>query len=206
VVPFDSNAALFFEQPATALGAPTPEGFGISENGKDWSYYDVATWSTLGLATDTVARSACLDVVPINTKKLKKGETPPPPPPPTPGLATDFFRFPMLTVLTGVRPPDRGIFAAYIRISYFLANEAGGGKALYRRIGGVTQKLAWPFADNAGFQYGLLDGTVTNTVGSGNLDKIRKIKTTLPARKEANARWQADSMLIAPWMPLYNSR
>jgi prepilin-type N-terminal cleavage/methylation domain-containing protein len=206
ITPYDSNAALFFEQPATALGAPTPEGWGLSENGKDWSYYDVANWSSLGIVNDTIAKNACLDYVPVNTKKLKKGEVAPPPPPPTPGLVTDFWRFPMMGATTAAPPPERGVFAAFIKISYFLKPDSSGSLALYRRIGGVTQKLAWPFGTNAGFQYALVDGTVSNTVGSGSLPNIRKIKVTLPARKEPDPRYQADSMLIAPWMPLYNAR
>jgi prepilin-type N-terminal cleavage/methylation domain-containing protein len=207
VTPYDSNAAMYFEQPATALGAPTPEGWGISANGRDWTYYNVANWSSLGLVTDTItARPACLDVVPVATKKLKKGETPPPPPPATPGLSADFWRFPMMGAVTGAPPPERGIFAAFVNISYFLKADSSGSLALYRRIGAVTQKLAWPFANNAGFQYALSDGTVSTAVAAGDLTKIRKIKTTLPARKEANARWQADSILISPWMPLYNAR
>jgi prepilin-type N-terminal cleavage/methylation domain-containing protein len=207
VTPYDSNAALFFEQPATALGAPAPEGWGVSANGRDWTFYDVANWNALGIVTDTVtARPACLDVVPVNTKKLKKGATPPPPPPATPGLATDYWRFPMMGAVTGAPPPERGVFAAFIKISYFLKPDSSGSLALYRRIGGVTQKLAWPFANNAGFQYALSDGTIEASVAAGDLTRVRKIKTTLPARKEANARWQADSILIAPWMPLYNAR
>jgi prepilin-type N-terminal cleavage/methylation domain-containing protein len=206
VTPYDSNAAIYFEQPATALGAPTPEGWGVSANGKDWTYYSVANWSSLGMVTDSTARAACLDVVPVATKKLKKGETPPPPPPPTPGLLADFWRFPMMGATLSAPPPERGIFSAYVGISYFLKPDSSGSLALYRRVGGVTQKLAWPFSNNAGFLYALDDGTTASAVASGDLGRIRKIKTTLPARKEANPRWQADSILIAPWMPLYNAR
>ncbi len=206
VIPYDTNGALFFERPAFALGAPTPEGFGISANGSDWSYFEAASWNDLGIVNDTMARLACLDVVPVNTKKLKKGEVPPPPPPPVPGLDTDFWRFPFMKGKIGIPIPERAVFSAYIKISYSLQAEPTGGLALYRHIGGVTQKLAWPFSVNAGFRYSLADGTEHTTVNAGDLPNVRRIKTILPALKVANPRWQADSMQIAPWMPLYNAR
>jgi prepilin-type N-terminal cleavage/methylation domain-containing protein len=203
--PRDTNGAVFFEQPATALGAPVPEGFGMSANGKDWSYFNTASWSGLHITNDTVARTACLDVVPV-TVKLKKGEVPPPPPPPVPGLITDFWKFPYMKGQIGAVIPERAVFSAFIKISYFLKAEPTGGLALYRHIGNVDQKLAWPFSANAGFRYSLADGTQHSTVAAGDLANIRRIKTILPALKVSNPRWQADSMQIAPWMPLYNAR
>jgi len=195
---YDPDAALYLEPLPTSMGAPTPEGFGVSLDGVDWSFYPTPNWAALGVVADYKARGACLDSVKVKPPTGKKLALNPPP--------ETYFKFPNYSGITIAQPPEQAVFAAYVMVSYYLKPESDGSKTLYRAISGTNQKLAWPFTPNAGFRYRLADGSELTTVSAADLVKIRSIKATLPAQKLADPRWQSDSLEIAPWMPLYNSR
>lgn len=191
----DSVAALYLEPPPSALGSPTPEGFGVAEDGVTWTYYATANWNDLGLAIDNNdARRSCLDTVPI--KSYKKVKAPP---------SWVFYKFPTYKTIAGDYPPERAIFAAWVKVNYFLKTDTEG-LALYRQISGETSKLAWPFTSNAEFKFRLADNSIVSSVTGATLLQIRSIQALLPAQRYGDPRWKSDSLEIAPWMPLYNSR
>lgn len=210
VVLYSDTVAMQYEPDADALGTPTPDGFATSSDGVTFSFYPVATFSSLGITSDTAAASACMSLPPLTTTKKKKkpGKKDAPPPPDTTqvGTSADYYRSGGIKAVVGSAPGERTLMFSYLDVSYYLVNDGTGKKILYRGTKYGSQKLAWPFTASAGFTYRLDDGTTSTTVATSNLPRIRSIQTALPAIRAQRGSTKADTLNVQPWLYLYNAR
>jgi prepilin-type N-terminal cleavage/methylation domain-containing protein len=206
-----TKIALEFEPPADILGDPSPEGFGVSENGTTFNYYKVANWSSLALVSSDSAGNSCLDAAALAGKK-KKANKPKKNALPIPPVTTviesleDYYETVQIGTIMGDAPDERALILGYVTISYYLKPIADGGFALYRSTSNGSQKLAWPFSAGAGFTYRLDDNATSTTVAAIDLPRVRAVRVDLPATRKARANAAADSILVQPWIPLFNAR
>lgn len=207
---YSATVALQFEQAADALGDPTPDGFALSQDGVNFSYYPTATWSTLAITHDTAAAIACMNTSPqapaTKTKPPSKKTAPAPPATVQIGSTDDYYSSTGLTPAVGSTPQERTLMFAYLSVSYFLKGDSTGNMVLYRATKAGTQKLAWPFGSAAGFKYRLDDGSTAATIGVGNLARIRAVQMNLPAIRSAREGTKADTLNVQPWLSLFNAR
>jgi prepilin-type N-terminal cleavage/methylation domain-containing protein len=210
-VPTNTKISLTLEPAADVLGNPSPEGLGVSQNGTTFAYQTVANWSSLALVHSDSAGIACLDGPALAGKKKKAGKPKKnalPPPPSTTVIASleDYFETTQIGPLFNDVPDERSLILGYVTVSYFLKPVTSGEYALYRSTSTGTQKLAWPFSAGAGFTYRLDDSSVSTTVAAADIPRIRAVRVDLPAIRKARANARADSVLVQPWIPLFNAR
>jgi prepilin-type N-terminal cleavage/methylation domain-containing protein len=193
LTPPDISSGIFLEPLPSALGAPTPQGFGAAADGVNWTWFDVSVWSNLSLAPSQAARQACLG---LDSTHVITGDS----------LEADRFQeFEDLEVYLGLLPPEGMVIAPYMYVSYYFRTGTDG-VVLYRATAAGVQKLAWPFDADAGFRFRLEDDTEGTSVSGGSLADIRWIKLNLPALKTDARSGTSNSLTAAPWIPLYNSR
>jgi prepilin-type N-terminal cleavage/methylation domain-containing protein len=206
-----TKIALEFEPPAEVLGNPSPEGLGISENGTTFTYKAVSSWSWLALVSSDSAGRSCLDGPALAGKKKKaakpkKNALPLPPPITVIESLEDYYETVQIGTLFNDAPDERALILGYVTVSYFLKPLVAGEYALYRSTSTGTQKLAWPFSAGAGFTYRLDDNSVSTTIALADIPRIRAIRVDLPATRKARNNARADSVLVQPWIPLFNAR
>ncbi len=186
---FEDTAAIYMEPLPQALGAPTPEGFGLSYGGLTWELYDVANWDDVQ-SSDTTAYSACLGGADSNFVEKNI-----------------YGQFDKISTFVDSMPSDGALLYTYHYVSYYYAPESGRpGVILYRGTGEGAQKLAWPFGASAGFRYRLDNGAEVASVPAGDLDRIRAVQLRLPAKLEDERRARVDTLAVHPWVRLQNSR
>ena len=206
-----TKIALEFEPPADVLGDPSPEGLGLSENGTAFNYYPVANWSSLALVSSDSAGLSCLDGPALAGKKKKAGK-PKKNALPVPPVVTviesleDYYETVQIGALIGDAPDERALILGYVTVNYYLKPVADGEFALYRSTSNGSQKLAWPFSAGAGFTYRLDDNTTSTTVTLANIPRVRAVRVDLPATRKARGNARADSVVVQPWIPLFNAR
>lgn len=205
---YSTTAALAIEPNASALNSPVPDGFGLSLGGSTFTYYPVATWSTMGMAQDTVASLACMrqsgSANPVKIDPKRPNRFP---------LSTstifgsieDYSSSTGLFTVVGAMPDDRTLMLTYLRVSYFLRVD-GAGVSLYRSSKAGTAKLAGPFASNVGFTYRLSDGSSSTSIAAGSLANIRAIRPNLSAIRIKRGSVRADTLNIQPWIYLFNAQ
>ncbi len=188
----DITSGLFLEPLPSALGAPTPQGFGVAADGVNWTWFDVSVWSSLSLVATQTARQSCLG---LDTSVVLVSDS----------LETDRFQeFPGLETYLGMIPPEGMVIAPYMYVSYYFKPEPDG-VVLYRATAAGVQKLAWPFGAAAGFRFRLEDDSETSSVSGGALADIRWAQLHLPALR-SDPRTGSNSLTASPWIPLFNSR
>ncbi len=182
------TASIYLEPLPQALGAPYPDGFGVSTDGLSWRFHAVADWAALGITEDTLAKAACMS---------NAGNR---------AAETDMFSiFLKLTDYEDSIPSTGMMMLSYYNVSYFFSSETEG-LVLYRAGRDGAQKLAWPFGTSAGFEYRLADGRELTTVADADLPLIRAIRIKLPALQEENRQAAVDTLQIHPWVRLLNSQ
>jgi prepilin-type N-terminal cleavage/methylation domain-containing protein len=205
-----TKIAIEFEPKATVLGNPNPQGLAISGNGTSFTYYAVSNWSSLALVSTDSAGLSCLDAVATATKKKKVKANKALPTPPTATViesAEDYYETTQMGVVFGKSPAERSLIFGYVEVSYYLKPSGGNGAmALYRSTATGPQKLAWPFASSSGFTYRLDDNTTSTTVSEANIARVRAVRVDLPVTRAARNDRRADTLLVQPWIPLYNAR
>ncbi len=188
----DITSGLFLEPLPSALGAPTPQGFGVAADGVNWTWFDVSLWSGLSLVATQTARQSCLG---LDTSVVLVDDS----------LETDrFLEFESLETYLGIIPPEGMVIAPYMYVSYYFKTGTDG-MVLYRATAAGAQKLAWPFGADAGFRFRLEDDTEVSSVSGGTLVDIRWIHLNLPALR-SDPRTGSNSLTADLWIPLYNSR
>jgi prepilin-type N-terminal cleavage/methylation domain-containing protein len=229
-VTYSSVMALALEPEATALGSPTPDGFGLSPNGRTFTYRAI-TWSNLGLsglapanasASDSrrvaseAAGVACLNSTPPlpagnsgNFRNAKSSQT---------VRASQIGNIQDYRQSTGlvaqnnnVVPAERSLFVAFQLVEYRFESEGTSGRRLVRITSATTnaQRLGGPYASTAGFSFLLTtsDAPVTEVTGTNDLDRIRAIRANLPARRvQRGAVAEATTQNVQPWLYLINAR
>jgi hypothetical protein len=103
--------------------------------------------------------------------------------------SADYPRFNAFTTETGSAPVAASEFIVYSDIVYSFGPSAfePGTRALFRNMPGAEQELTGLFSDAAGFAYVLDDGTVSDNVGLGNLDRIVAVRIKALGYTEANS-------------------
>ncbi len=193
VVP-DISTGIFLEPLPTALGAPTPQGFGTAADGVNWTWFDVSPWSGVSLVATQTARQSCLGLDSSVVLVSDSLET------------SRFHEFGDLEDYIGMIPPEGMVIAPFMYVSYyFKTGTDGDGVVLYRATAEGVQKLAWPFGENAGFRFRLEDNNEQDNVSSVDLIEIRWIHLNLPALR-IDPRTGSNSLTASPWIPLFNSR
>ncbi len=191
VVP-NITSGVFLEPLPSALGAPTPEGFGVAADGVNWTWFDVSNWSGLSLVATQAARQACLA---LDTSVVLVSDS----------LETSrFHEFASLEAYLGMIPPEGMVIAPYMYVSYYFKTGTDG-MVLYRATAAGAQKLAWPFGADAGFYFRLEDNTDVSSMSGVGLGDIRWLHLNLPALR-SDPRTGSNSLTASPWIPLYNSR
>jgi prepilin-type N-terminal cleavage/methylation domain-containing protein len=205
---YSTTAALSLEPPAADLGSPVPDGFALSTDGANYTYYPVATWSTLGLANDTTAALACMTRPSVSSggkKDPKKAVATPPTTTTLYAPREEYWRSTGLAGAVGEAPDGGSLMLTYLTVSYFFRAESGG-MFLYRSSKLGAQKLAGPFDWQAGFLYRLANGTSATSIVSASLPNIRAIRPTLVAVRRSRQTVKADTLTINPWMYLFNAQ
>lgn len=209
-VVYSSTAALALEPTPTAIKGPTPEGFALSGDGANFTYYAVSPWSTMAMTKDTVAALACLRAAPEPAGKSKnvRGRktnmntvttT-------TLGSVDDYYTTPRLSTVVGDIPDERTLMITYATVNYYFKTDGTGGVSLYRNTAAGTERVAGPFTTAAGFSFRLSTGATATTYSSGNLALIRAIRTNLPALRAKRGTMAADTLNVQPWLYLFNAR
>ncbi len=186
---FEDTAAIYMEPLPQALGAPTPEGFGLSYGGLVWELFDVPDWDDVQ-SQDTTAYTACLGGADSNFVEKNI-----------------YGQFDKISTFVDSMPTDGALLYSYHYVSYYFAPEQGDADViLYRGTSDGAQKLAWPFAGSAGFKYRLDNGVESSSVPPSDLHRIRAVQLRLPARQVDTRRSRADTLAVHPWVRLQNSR
>lgn len=187
------TSGIFLEPLPTALGAPTPEGFGVAADGVNWTWFDVSNWSGLSLVATQTARQSCLG---LDTSVVLVSDS----------LETSqFHEFATLEAFLGMIPPEGMVIAPYMYVSYYFKTGTDG-VVLYRATAAGVQKLAWPFGADAGFRYRLEDDSETSSVSGGALADVRWAQLHLPALRTDARADTLKSLTVELWIPLFNSR
>ncbi len=186
---FYDTAAIYMEPLPQALGAPTPDGFGLSYSGINWEMFDVPDWDDVQ-STDTTGYQACLGGA--DSSYVEKNI---------------YGQFEKISTFVDSMPTDGAMLYTYHYVSYYYAEDPGtDGLALYRGTKDGAHKLAWPFTHGAGFRYRLEGGLETSSVSGTDLPNIRAIQLRLPARDDDTRRSRVDSLAVHPWVRLHNSQ
>lgn len=184
--PTTETIAIYLEPLPRSLGAPNPQGFGLSADGITWTFFPVSDWSALGIQASSTAVEPCLDE----------------------DAATGDFRiFPGMSARIGYVPAERTLMLTYINASYSLRpdNQGVGGISLFRTTAAGRERLGGPFSSQAGFRYRLSDRSEAATVSAADLDKIEWVRISLPSVAR-DSRFTSEALVTQPWIPLYNSR
>ena len=162
-------------------------GYGIKEPGVAWAFFeetDVLWGDSLYAATLFLCKEGAGAKFQAVTTYNKDGsvnqyaDT----------ASVDYVRFENFPSATGALPINGSQFIVYTDITYRFgpSDFEPGTRALYRDMPGAAQELTGPFASDAGFEYLLDDGTVTNQPGVGNFDRIIEVRIKALGQKESN--------------------
>lgn len=208
-VVYSTTAALALEPAATALNSPTPDGFALSPNGVTFTYYAVSPWTNLGLSQSTQAGEACVNRTPLpagksgnfrsskSTAKTSAAEI---------GNISDYWSSTGLGTIVGSMPGERSLIFTYDVVSYYLKSDGATGTALFRATSEGAQRVAGPFASQAGFTYRLNTGATSTTYSGSALAQIRAVRANLPAIRVQRGAVAADTISAQPWLYLVNVR
>jgi prepilin-type N-terminal cleavage/methylation domain-containing protein len=182
-----SGAEMFLRAAEDALFEyQVQSGYGIKEPDADWAFFEEADplWGdTLYAESLFLCKEGAGAKFQAATTYNKDGtvnvyaDT----------ATADYVRFNNFTGTTGAAPLVASQFIVYTDITYRFGPSAfePGTWALYRSMPGAVQELTGLFADDAGFEYVMKNGSRTN-IGTGQLDEIAAVVIKARGYKEVN--------------------